>query len=390
MKYQKSGMKTQKVTMNSFTIDPSVFIPPLMPDNSNSLIEFKEQIKYFFNRINKCYEFIHIEGISVYVFRGNSNIFNDKYKKNANKTGLPIDLLKKRIDDIQLFNMPKLHYGDKIGVKKYYFQDWFEIENLKYIKSEYKPLIQNNQINNAEFIYRLNYIGILNNFVYKNNSTHYIIINESINNISLDSQQISFLIKKNSISNEKMYVNIQTLNINEINLNPRKRFNKLIEVYNYAKEELIDYVLFGKDVQEGIKTIRDSAGPPDRVFAYLETLKDFCIYKRCYNSVFSDMFILQSFGCICSYENKNIFNDEKAKRERMFDNGNNERELFNLHLKPNTFTIAEEQERKERTVRIYISWNEIQKKVIVGWIGKHPYNPQSKPLSVDNSNHNKI
>ena len=31
--------------------------------------------------------------------------------------------------------------------------------------------------------------------------------------------------------------------------------------------------------------------------------------------------------------------------------------------------------KRKRTVRIYISWNEKLKKVIVGWIGKHLYLP---------------
>jgi len=304
--------------------------------------------------------------------------YNDNYVKQANKSGLPVDLFKKRLDDIQLYNMPKLHYGDKIGAKKYYFQDWFGIKNIKYIDSRYEPLFNEFENIKNDFIYRLNNIGILNNYIYKNNSIHFLLINESFEQITVNSTQIGFVIRDKSIFDRTMIANIQIKNINSINTKYVKKFNKVIDVYKHVKKEFCDYIMFGSDVQAGIKTIRDSAGPPDRIYSYLEALKDFCIYKRANKSIFSDDYILQSLGCICSYENKEVFNDEKAKIERTFDNGNNERELFDLHLKPNTFTVAEEQEKKERTVRIYISWSDLQKKIIVGWIGKHPYNPLNK------------
>jgi len=59
----------------------------------------------------------------------------------------------------------------------------------------------------------------------------------------------------------------------------------------------------------------------------------------------------------------------------MFDNGNNVKKLFDLHLKPCTFSQYEDTDNKKRTTRIYILWDENVKKVIVGWIGKHPYLP---------------
>ena len=360
--------------MISYTIDPSVFEPPLVPQNDNLRYEYQNELKKFFSVIEDCYDFIHYEGISVYIFHYVKNYFDDDYIKKANFSGLPVDIYKKRLDNIYLFNMPKLHYGEKIGSKKYFFEDWFEIGISNYEKANVKPLLQKQQDDNSE-IERINMIGILNTIVLKDSKFHYLIRKETLDNLSLESQKINFSIKKSSYYEELLSAKIQLKKINNLDIKYEIQYNSVLEVFNRAKELFNDYIIFGNDIEKGIKTIRDSAGPPDRIFAYLKTLVEFCEIKRTKEINFSDDYILQALGCICTYEDEENMKNEEFKKARMFDNGNSKKIQFDLHLKPNTFRPCEDTSSKRRTVRIYISWDGIQKKVIIGWIGKHPYLP---------------
>ena len=358
--------------MISYTIDPTVFIPPAIPDNSSTKTDFRKEIIKYFTTIDKCIEFIHTEGISVYIFHYNKSKFNKEYVRKANKYGhgLPVDLYKTRLDNILLFNIPELHYGKKIGAKKYFLEDWFEIEQVKYSESCCKPMLKVPQENN-DITHRINLIGILNNYLYKDTSFHYLVIKETIDQLILETKQISFSIFNKNYSEDIMESRIKLKSIdNEICKNETK-FKSVSDVYKYVQEQFKEYILFGKDVESGIKTIRISAGPPDRIFAYLKTLTEFVEYKIKYKTSLADDKILQTLGCICSYEDEEQMKTEKVKNARMFDNGNNEKMFFSLHLKPNTFSIDIGNKRR-RTVRIYISWNEKLKKVIVGWIGEHP------------------
>jgi hypothetical protein len=352
--------------MISYTIDPSVFVPPEIPNDNSFKNEFLKKIKDYCRIIQKCYEFIQSEGISVYIFYGYGNDFNNEYIKKSNKYGLPIDVFKRRLDDILLYNMPKPYYGDKVGPNKYYFQNWFMIKDLKLKVSSYKPLFQNKQLNNSEVLERINLIGILNNYIYKNTFRHILILNDCIDHFILESEQVSFVLYGETYNNVNVNVRIQTISIDDIVLKKEKEYKTVFDVYSKAKLSLSEYIIFGDDVEDSINTIRDSAGPPDRIYAYLETLKDFCIYKRnSSNTIFDDEYILQSLGCICSYEVPNM--NERLKNERKFDNGSKEKVLFSLHLKPITFPRNEE----KRTVRIYIYWDDARRKIIVGYIGKH-------------------
>ena len=82
-------MKIQVEKMISYTIDPSIFIPPKIPTNNDLLIKYKEQLKYFFNIINKCYEYIHLEEISVYIFHGYSSSYNLTLRKSNIMSAFP-------------------------------------------------------------------------------------------------------------------------------------------------------------------------------------------------------------------------------------------------------------------------------------------------------------
>ena len=359
--------------MISYTIDPSVFEPPSIPKNNKLKNEYKNELKKYFSVIDNCYDFIHYEGISVYIFHYVKNYFDDDYKRKANFSGLPVDKYKKKLDDIYLFNMPKLHYGERIGSEKYYFEDWFKIKILKCIETNVKPSLPMQRDDNSEIYDRINMIGIINNIVLKDSQFHHLIRKETLDNLFLESQKIDFSIKKTSYFEESLFSEIRLKQVNNFDFSYKTQYKSVLEVLNSAKELFSDYIIFGNDVEKGIKKgIRDSAGPPDRIFAYIKTLVEFCEIKRTRKIDFSDDYILQVLGCICTFEDEDAMKNEKFKKTRMFDNGNNEKIQFNLHLKPNTFRPNEDTSNKKRTVRIYTFWDDIQEKVIVGWIGNHP------------------
>jgi hypothetical protein len=357
----------------SYTIDTSVFTPPPTPKNNIEEKMFPDEINRYFRTINKCNELIINNNISVYVFRFSQNTFDDGYKRIASKyTNLPVDMYKKRLDDIIHYNIPNHHYGFRIGTKKYYFEDWLEeCVRIKYLRCE--------QDGNNKFDNRLNLIGIINNFIYKDSRFIVLLIKESVKNISLKSNDIKFLLGEKEINEKMMSATISTEHIDYIEYSNKEKYKSVFEVYKNAKDQFSRYIVFGNDVERGIETIRDSAGPPDRIFAYLKTLTEYCEYKRKNGNTIPDDIILSALGCICSYESEINMNDEETKNARMFDNGNNKKILFNLHLKPNTFSINEDLGNKSRTVRIYILWDNNQEKVIVGWIGRHLYLPPKTP-----------
>jgi len=366
--------------MISYAIDPSVFCPPSIPKNNSEKRMFSDEINKYYETINKCYDIILNNKISIYVFHFSQNKFNDEYKKNVAKYScFPVDMYKKRLDNISLYNIPKRHYGSKIDAKKYYFEDWLEeclkIKYPKYEQSTFNPPLQLSLNENNEFTKRLTLIGIINNFIYKNSKLFILIVKESIECFLLNSKNVTFSLNEKIYNENMMTAKIDTEHIDHLEYINGEKYKSVLEAYNNAKVKFSNHIIFGNDVKEGIKTIRNLAGPPDRIFAYLKTLTEYCEYKRMNENIIPDDIILNALGCICSYESKKDMEDKEVKNARMFDNGKNEKILFNLHLKPNTFRRFYDFGNKSKTVRIYISWDIKQKKVIVGWIGKHLYLP---------------
>jgi len=366
--------------MISYAIDPSVFSPPPIPKDNNEKKMFSDEIDRYFKTINKCYNLILNNQISIYMFHFSQNQFDDEYKRIVAKYSiLPVDIYKKQLDDIILYNIPSHHYGSKISAKKYYFEDWLEeclkIKYPKYEQSIFSPSLQLSIKEKEEFTKRLNLIGIINNFIYKNSTSHVLIVKESIKYFLLDSKNVTFSLNEKINNEELMIAEIDTKHIDHLKYHNEEKYKSVLEAYNDAKTQFSSYIIFGNDVEKGIKTIRDSAGPPDRIFTYLKTLTEYCEYKKKNGNIIPDDIILNALGCICSYESEKNLEDKKVKNARMFDNGKKRTKLFNLHLKPNTFSELDDLGNKSRTVRIYISWDDKQKKVIVGWIGKHLYLP---------------
>ena len=368
--------------MISYTIDQSILNPPIIPSIRNKNVienniknEYDEEIvKYIYN-IRKVNEIKDREEISVYLFRFSKiSLDNDYVSKAAKISVFPIDLIKTILNKLLLSYYPDPNSNNGKKKKCYLLEDRFNFERIKYENSSIEPALQNQNSDVSEDIERIIKIGILNHYIYKDPSMHFL-VKDKASKYSVNCTKLRFLLNKSIQNEEKIKLNMQVLNITDIDCNNNLQFGTVDEAFKYAKNIFSDYLIFGKDVEKGIKTIRNSAGPPGRIFYYLQTLKEFCEYKRKVKAQFPDDYILKSLGCDCSYEQPEHMQNERAQDERMYDNGYNEKELFMLHLKPSTFSQYEDIGNKTGTTRIYILWKENIKKVIVGWIGKHPYLP---------------
>lgn len=348
--------------MINFTIDTSIITPPEYIDD-----DFNNKIITYYDNLIRINNLVNIEEISLYLFWASENKLNNDYiKKNVKNSMLPIDKLKSLTSQLYSMFFPDLDYKrNTCKNRKYYlFEDKFKIYDINYSNIESKYEICNKENNYIS-------IGFLNKHIYRSNVLHYLLGNEN-KEISINCKELTLIIDKKINKEENIEFNIIVKNINDINYENNIKFNTVSEAYNNVKKIFSDYIIFGNDVEKGIKTIRDTAGPPDRIFEYLKILRDYCQIKRSFNYNFPDDYLLEALGCDCSYENSKHMDIEEIREARIFDNGNNEKELFNLHLKPCTFNQNRNDcGNKKRTVRIYISWNEKMKKVVVGWIGEH-------------------
>jgi len=370
--------------MLSYSIDSSVFKPPSLPKNIELNKKYIESLKEYRDIISNCYNFIKLEGISVYIFYF-KNEFDFEYIKEAEKkSGFPVGRYKRTIgilEKISLFNITEIYHGEAIGPGKYRCEDWFGVKIKNYEKSICNPPLS---YENSGFFDRINILGILNSIVYRDSKYHYLILKDDVSELELSSSNIEFSIKISDIpvkykdfNESSIITKIGVLPVKKLpSISTASKFNTIMEVYNeyynMAKKDMIP-IVFGNDVVKGIKTIRETTGPADRIAAYIETLIEFCKYKKAnFNNIFPDDYILRVLGCICSYENKNkMQNDKDFLEQRMFDNGNNTKIPFSLHLKPKTIDPENDLDNRKRTVRIYIHWDSNQEKVIVGWIGRH-------------------
>jgi uncharacterized coiled-coil protein SlyX len=129
-----------------------------------------------------------------------------------------------------------------------------------------------------------------------------------------------------------------------------------------AMEELGDDLVFGGAVSDGIGTLAQDAGPPDKILRYLRVLADFARARRAGPLGMSAIKWLQDRGATASAESETVRN----AGGRIWDDGNGERRVFDLHLKPSDATAP------DRCVRIYFDYDEIRRKTVVGWVGRHP------------------
>lgn len=133
-----------------------------------------------------------------------------------------------------------------------------------------------------------------------------------------------------------------------------------------AMDELAEEVVLGSDVTEGIGTLAQDAGPPDKILAYLRILGEFTRARRQGPLGATAIKWLSDRGAIASAESETVRNSTREQQARTWDYGNGEQRVFDLHLKPSDATSP------DRCVRIYFDYDDARRKTVVGWIGRHP------------------
>jgi hypothetical protein len=374
--------------MINYSIDTSIFTPPDIPTNNqyvplNENNDFKYQIDKYNDKIKNVENLINTEGVSVYLFQFTKVIIDNEYITQVNRCGFPMDITKKKLQKIDSYYSPDPDSSNYPNGKKYHFvEDKLKIENLKCKSTSFVPIIQNKKNDISEVDDGFIKIGLLNYFVYNNDNFHFLIRGET-KKYSIKCDKLSFTLNKSPQEIELINLNVNVLNIFDISCIKEPQFKTVLDAYKKAKEMFSDFIIFGNDIEKGINTIELDAGPPDRIFAYLQTLKEYSEFKINNKTDFTHDYFISALGCDCSFEKPEHMQNENVKNDRMFDNGNNEKAVFSLHLKPSTFPRYE----RTKTVRIYFLWDDTHKKVIVGWIGNHKFIPPKKPLSPKNSSH---
>jgi len=132
-----------------------------------------------------------------------------------------------------------------------------------------------------------------------------------------------------------------------------------------AKKKYGSFLEFGDNVDAGIVSLAEAAGPPDKVLDYLRGLADLAAALRRGAIGATKVKWLEDRGFHVSGESDTIKNSKAEMKLRTWHYGLKRRE-FELHMKPSEATSP------DRCVKIYFDWDQDLAKVVVGWIGRKP------------------
>jgi hypothetical protein len=171
-------------------------------------------------------------------------------------------------------------------------------------------------------------------------------------------------------------INEKLANANISQINPCKiKFERLSDAVSGAKKDFSGYLEFGPGCQAGISRLRDAAGPPDWVYAYLKTMTNMVAYFRKHPEKLTTnapIEYLSVCGIDCSDETDAALQDRQNLGVRTWHDMNGRPILFRFHLKPATFRKEDDTGPRYRTVRIYFQYLAGDDKALVGNIGPHP------------------
>lgn len=133
-----------------------------------------------------------------------------------------------------------------------------------------------------------------------------------------------------------------------------------------ARERFGARLVFGEQVMDGVRMLSPDAGPPEKVFTYLEELHN--LARSLSQGALGNSVIgwLKTRGVSASHETELIRSSERERMKRTWEDGSGGRRFFDLHLKPNESTSP------DRCVRIYCEVETSREVVVVGWVGRHP------------------
>jgi len=137
------------------------------------------------------------------------------------------------------------------------------------------------------------------------------------------------------------------------------------EAVDRARKVFSQFLTFGDDVGDGVRTLPPDAGPPDKIYDHLQVLADLAQVRRDGPIGCGMVQWLSSGGVPASGESETIRNSRSEMAKRRWHDGRQRKE-FELHLKTAEATAP------NRCVRIYFDWDAASEKVVIGWVGKHP------------------
>lgn len=132
-----------------------------------------------------------------------------------------------------------------------------------------------------------------------------------------------------------------------------------------AREMFPHTLVFGDHVNDGIETLAQDAGPPEKIFQYLDLLSQMAESSKHGPLGTTAIQWLKDRGANCSGESETIKNSKTEKDKRTWKDGNASR-VFDTHMKPSDATAP------DRCVRIYFDVDPVSNKVVIGWVGRHP------------------
>jgi hypothetical protein len=193
----------------------------------------------------------------------------------------------------------------------------------------------------------------------------------------IEAERIDAELKKQNEANDELKRIIQNYQyalqwkddsqeVEEVEPEIEAQLSTVEEAVNAAREKIGDLLVFGNDVNEGVKKLNQFAGPPPKIFDYLSALANLTIAKQKGPLGVSDVDWLKDRNINASGENRITRDTPKEIKNRTWDDGSDKQRAFYLHLKPSDGTSP------DRCVRIYFEYDEIIKKTIIGWVGRHP------------------
>jgi hypothetical protein len=212
-----------------------------------------------------------------------------------------------------------------------------------------------------------------------------LILNGSLTELGKLEQVLSFDLKDNNKSLKILFQLIpENSSFKKLDFN--LKFKNLVLACEEARKKFSAKLIFGKEIKkENIeKDLFPVAGPPAKIYHYLQTLykvSEIIINKNINfddTANFSLVEMLNSHGLLCSPDDEKYTVNKCQLRK--FENKSGQKVLFNIHLKPATYSnkVIKDEDNgnytlaSKETVRIYLDWDKDKKQICIGWIGKHP------------------
>lgn len=139
----------------------------------------------------------------------------------------------------------------------------------------------------------------------------------------------------------------------------------VLDAVKKSRRQHRDYLVFGDDVSDGVGALAENAGPPDKLFNYFEGLTKLAEARRSGALGATMIKWLRNRGHDASGESDTIRNSDAEMQKRTWHDGKSRRR-FEMHLKPNDGASP------DRCARIYFDWDDRARKVVIGWVGRHP------------------